>query len=717
MVIAERVIPLADLVDACEGDDLPLVADMDPYHLGATPTDYGDRTSYGERDPYVARTSQDVDLRVRTALQPGRMAILVGPTKAGKTRTAFEAVRDRWPQARLLAPVATALSTLAEHPRVVDTSDALIVWLDDLQKFMNTADALSPALLARLVARPGPTVVVATLRTEELDQLDVADSDQVRDARLLLEQITDTTIELTHTSEDADEQAAARAAYPDADLSSLGLAEQLAAAPALRQQYRDARHDDPILHSVLQTAVDWVRVGMPRPLSAEELIWLLARALPADHLEAEPDKDEIVRAIEVARTPPVGAGRVAALTNVQLPAQNAGYLPFEDLVAADDQIGSSRAIPTAFWNSVVELASPEEAFDISLAAYQRGQITTALLASRQGAIDGHPGAMFNLGFLLAEHTEPAELDEARSWYEQAANAGHPGAMNNLGVLLAEQVDPPELEQAYRWYHEAAAAGNADAMFNLGNILAYQVDAPELEEACNWYEQAANAGHTDAMFNLARVLATQVDPPQLEEARRWCEQAANAGHTDAMFNLGRLLATQIDPPRMPEARHWYEEAAKAGHTSAMFNLGNMLAYRVHPPQLDEACRWYEQAANAGHVNASFNLAGLLADRIDPPDLEGARRWYEQATAAGHVNASFNLAGLLADRIDPPDLEEARRWYEQAANAGHADAMFNLGFLLANLLDPPELEEAGRWYDQAAKAGHSGASNGFTETYQR
>jgi hypothetical protein len=89
MVTAARLIPLADLVEICDGDNLPLVADLDPYRLGTTPTDYGDSASYGERDPYVPRTSKDVDLRLRAALQPGRIALLVGPSNVGKTRTAF----------------------------------------------------------------------------------------------------------------------------------------------------------------------------------------------------------------------------------------------------------------------------------------------------------------------------------------------------------------------------------------------------------------------------------------------------------------------------------------------------------------------------------------------------------------------------------------------------------------------------------------------------
>ena len=81
---------------------------------------------------------------------------------------------------------------------------------------------------------------------------------------MLLEQIAHTTIVLAPMSEDAGEQAAAQAAYPSLDLSTTGLAELLAGPPALLRLYRDAQHDSPVVHSVLQTAVDWYHVRASR---------------------------------------------------------------------------------------------------------------------------------------------------------------------------------------------------------------------------------------------------------------------------------------------------------------------------------------------------------------------------------------------------------------------------------------------------------------------
>jgi hypothetical protein len=60
--------------------------------------------------------------------------------------------------------------------------------------------------------------------------------------------------------------------------------------------------------------------------------------------------------------------------------------------------------------------------------------------------------MTNLGVLLAG----SDPEQARHWYQMAAEAGNADAMTNLGVLLADD-DP---EQARRWWERAAEAGDA-----------------------------------------------------------------------------------------------------------------------------------------------------------------------------------------------------------------------------------------------------------------
>jgi TPR repeat protein len=66
--------------------------------------------------------------------------------------------------------------------------------------------------------------------------------------------------------------------------------------------------------------------------------------------------------------------------------------------------------------------------------------------------------MYNLGVLLANQWDPPELDQARIWWEKAADGGNTNAMYNLGLLLANQWDPPQLDQAPHLVREGRKEG-------------------------------------------------------------------------------------------------------------------------------------------------------------------------------------------------------------------------------------------------------------------
>ena len=66
--------------------------------------------------------------------------------------------------------------------------------------------------------------------------------------------------------------------------------------------------------------------------------------------------------------------------------------------------------------------------------------------------------MYNLGVLLANQWDPPELDQARIWWEKAADAGVTKAMYNLDALLADRWDPPQLDQARTWYEKGRKEG-------------------------------------------------------------------------------------------------------------------------------------------------------------------------------------------------------------------------------------------------------------------
>jgi TPR repeat protein len=636
---ATPVQPLIELVGILPGGDLPTVADLDPYRLGATKSAFGTSQTYGEHDPYISRTFNDVDTELAAALRQPGMVLVVGPSKAGKTRTCCEALRSGWPDARLLTPLPGKFEQLVAHPRLQTSTDTIVVWLDELERYLTHTHPLTPNLRTRLTTRPGTTIMVATLRTEARARLVTETGDILRDTRDLLDQAE--TIELLPTSEDPDEQAAAARAYPGQDLR-FGLAAVLAGAPELLESYDAAKTSDPLQHAVIAVVIDWARVGRPDPIPEPLLKKLAIDRLWDTRPDLETTDQAAETAVRVARTPPESTGRVAALATYPLPDKIRGYRPFDYLVAADDgQRPPPRPIPDDFWSTALDDTDAETAFAIGLAAYSRNATQPAIDAFHRAADSGHTVAMINLGSLLTYEVDPPDLDAARHWFEQAAATGHTSAMYNLGILLAYEVDPPNLDAARHWWEQAAAAGDALAMNQLGLILEDRTDSPpDLDGARHWFEQAAAAGDTLAMFNLGLLLENQTDPPDLDAARHWYEQAAAAGHPGAMNNLGRWLLANLDPPDLDGARHWFEQAAAAGDTRAMYNLGWLLA-NLDPPDLDGARHWFEQAAAAGHPDAMVNLGVLLAKHLDPPDLDAARHWYEQLVAAGDPHAQTIL----------------------------------------------------------------------------
>lgn len=102
-------------------------------------------------DPYVRR---DVDDQLDRALAANPFVLLVGDSKAGKSRTAYEAAcrysRSRGGDVRLVKPAtpATVEELLDLDPAVDLAPVPALLWLDDLDE--TALGALTPRLLDRL---------------------------------------------------------------------------------------------------------------------------------------------------------------------------------------------------------------------------------------------------------------------------------------------------------------------------------------------------------------------------------------------------------------------------------------------------------------------------------------------------------------------------------------------------------------------------------------
>jgi tetratricopeptide (TPR) repeat protein len=704
-----------ELLNEFPGTDglLPRISALSPYRLGVTPSRYGSEEQRGD-DPYVRRV---IDAALDQALHSKHFVLVVGDSKAGKSRTAYEAATrlqrvGRSYNPRVIVPKSTHLleQLLNLDPPLNLQPEPALLWLDDLTE--SALAALTPALLDRLTKQ---MIMLGTLTAQRHNRVMDSDSDISRDARMALQRATVVRLEAVLTNE---ERVEAEQKYPEERFEA-GIGEQLVAVDQLTSRYDDARGGThPHGWAVVQAAIDWTRMDVGRPIRQLELLALCPLYLAQVRAYVRHDDADHEEALRWACQPV--ASHIALLKELSSDRDELSYEPFDYLVAAAD--GQDGRLPQPIldpaWDKVLVLVSPSEAFNTSSSAYLRQlplraqKILVSLGAEHP---EEAPLAALSLAVLLKEQ---GNLEEAKAAFQQAIDSGHakaaPTAAVELGVLLKEQGN---LEEAKAAFQGAIDSGDADAapkaLGGLGLLLEEQGD---LEEAKMAYQQAIDTGDADeaprAAFNLGLLLEEQGD---LEEAKMAYQQAIASGHIDAApraaFNLGILLSEQGD---LRGAKAAYQQAIASGHIDAApraaLNLGVLLEKQG---DLGRAKAAYQQAIASGHIDeapgALVNLGTLLEEE---GDLGGAKAAFQQAIASGHIDAAsralVNLGLLLEEQ---GDLEEARMAYQQAIDSGHTDeaprAAFSLGLLLEK---QGNLEEAKMAYQRAIDSGHTDEAPG-------
>src|SRR5690242_5517079 len=115
---------------------------------------------YGPRDADAAEFG--VRAGLAAAAQRGGFVLLVGGSSVGKTRCAVEAVTALLPDWWLVHPAGPAeVTTLAAAP-----PQRTVVWLDELQRYLDGEHGLTGAVLRALLNAPHPLVIIGTLWPE-----------------------------------------------------------------------------------------------------------------------------------------------------------------------------------------------------------------------------------------------------------------------------------------------------------------------------------------------------------------------------------------------------------------------------------------------------------------------------------------------------------------------------------------------------------------------
>jgi TPR repeat protein len=205
---------------------------------------------------------------------------------------------------------------------------------------------------------------------------------------------------------------------------------------------------------------------------------------------------------------------------------------------ADDQSVPAAPVGTAGTPEEAEVQDVTAALQDKTAALppEAPAVPTAELQAR--AVAGDPRAQNELASRLIA-ADPPNVEEAANWFREAAIQGVPGAQYNLGVLYERGLGVREDEtRALLWYHSAAEQGHPLAQYNLGILYAAGRAVPlSYSEAAVWFERAAERGVPAAAYNLAVLLEGGLGRQRdMDQAMAYYERAKELGHRGAAQRL-------------------------------------------------------------------------------------------------------------------------------------------------------------------------------------
>ncbi len=619
------------------------VSEADPRRLGVHAAISVPGVADEVPPEYVPRDADaaehGVRARVATAADRGGFVLLVGGSSVGKTRCAVEAVKALLPDWWLVhsaGPGEVAALAAAPAPRTV-------VWLDELQRYLDGEHGLTGAVVRALLNRPHPAVIIATLwpdRYTAYTALPVSGGadPHAREREVLdLAEVIRIGPEFSQAEQDRARAAAARDRRLQVALESAGygLTQTLAAAPQLVARWDDAQTTAPFSWSVLTAALDVARLGARAPLSPD----LLRAAAPGyctTQQQAEAPENWFEQALAYATGKLHGATAALTPAGAGTMGRVAGYTAADYLIQHATQERRYARIPASTWDAVlIHLGNPADTARLADSAKNRLLYRYAIPLYHRAADAGDGDAARQLAELLAAR---GDLDRAVQVLRARADADDEAAARQLAALLAARGDLEGLRAR-------ADTGDEYAARRLAELLAERGDLDELRARAD----------TGDEFAVGRLPGLLIKLGARDEGLQMLSARANAGARA----VARRLAERGDLDGLRARADTGDEYAATQLAGLLIKLGDLEGLRARADTGDRyaAARLAELLARRG------DLDGLRA-RADTGDGAAARRLAELLAARGDVD------GLRA-RADTGDGAAARRLAELLAARGDMD----------------------------------------------
>ncbi|MCQ8773507.1 tetratricopeptide repeat protein [Streptomyces telluris] len=684
--------------------EIPRIGRVDPYDIGVARSKYGDRP--GDAAPYVPRRRQDEELAA--ALTDARFVLLVGRSKAGKSRTLYEALRSALPGARLIVPRRHGPDhrVLDDISRLVlpTGGDRSVLWLDDLHHYLQPG-GLDLQILDRLARRDPPVTVVATLPARQRAALTAMENDVGRVARTVLGKARTVELPARLATEDAE---LARQFYPAEDFTARGIGELMVAATALEQRFDDAADSCPAGRALVKAATDWHRMGMAAPVPEAALRELFDAYLSAARSPFDADESLFRSGLTWAREPV--AGSIALLERVPDADGGPAYAgsPYLSEYLDSRAEDPSAAVPLFAWEYLAARQPHAELLRSAYTALIREEpgIAVRMLQQVARAADD-PESSARASLMLGEiRLYEGDFAQAVTLLGTAASSAVEDVAPLAQVELAGVLGMTGERARARGLLEAAL-GSRDpqvsqlAQVGLAGVLALQGETQRAEQLL---EAVLAAGDTEvavlARTQWARVL-TGSDARGIRSAHAEGRESGKPG-----TRSGGVRAGSAEPTERPWALSRTVGESLAGQITALAeaNLGSLYAGRG---RLDRAEELLKSAVSSGGYHAAPQAQWGLGELYI---LQGrhaeARRMLESVLLSGHpllVPPGKVSLGIVLLHQD--EAGQALPLLREIADLEHPDqgprAACVLGEWYAAL---GEAGTARSWLERAVASGH-------------